>query len=212
MSASAIKGAARAVGKLRPEDSVFLLCDMQHLFRPLIYRAETVINTSRYLTSMAKALEAPVIVTEQYKKVFGSTVEECFADPADLTKYPVIEKKQFSMCVDEVTEHLKKLNKKSVILFGIEAHVCVQQTCLDLLEQGQEVHLVADATSSQLAYDRDIAFHRMSQAGAYLTTSQSLAFMLMRSADHPDFKAISKLTVDHIKLPNEFNNDFMAKF
>eukprot|EP00934_Nitzschia_sp_Nitz4_P008835 Nitzschia sp. Nitz4//scaffold6_size259037//129514//131306//NITZ4_001077-RA/size259037-augustus-gene-0.293-mRNA-1//1//CDS//3329556902//8825//frame0 len=199
------------IGKLNLDDCVFLLCDIQERFRPLTFRGETVINTARYLTSVAKTLDVPIIITQQYTKAFGKTIEDCFEDPQDITKYPVIEKKKFSMCVDEVNELLTKMNKNTVILFGIEAHVCVQQTCLDLLEQGRTVHLVVDATSSQTAYDREVAFSRMTVSGAYLTTAQSLAFMLMRTAEHPNFKAVSKLTVAHMKLPNEFNEALMGK-
>lgn len=110
------------------------------------------------------------------------------------------------MCTDEVKSHLSGLNKKSIVLFGIEAHVCVQQTCLDLLEDGKDVHLIADGISSQQPYDRDIALQRMSQSGAFLTTAQSAAFMLMQSAEHSNFKAVSKLTVEHMKRDNEFND------
>jgi len=195
----------RIVGKLSPENTVFLLCDIQNRFRPLIWRGETVINTARYMTSVAKALNIPVVITQQYTKVFGETITDCFADPTDIGKYPVVEKKQFSMCVEEVNKQLNALNRKSVVLFGIEAHVCVQQTCLDLLEEGKEVHLILDGISSQQSYDREIALQRMSQAGAFVTTAQSAAFMLMRSADHENFKAVSKLTVEHMKLPNEFS-------
>ena len=73
-------------------------------------------------------------------------------------------------------------------IFGIEAHVCVQQTCLDLLEDGKEVHIIADSVSSQQPYDRELALNRMSQAGAFLTTAQSAAFMLMQSAEHANFR------------------------
>jgi nicotinamidase-related amidase len=195
----------RMVGKLRPETTAFLLCDIQDRFRPLIWRGETVINTSRYLTSVAKALEIPVIVTQQYTKVFGDTVKDCFADPEDLKSVPIFEKKNFSMCTEEVSAHMSKLDKQAIVLFGIEAHVCVLQTALDLLEQGKDVHIIVDACTSQQAFDREIALQRLSQAGAFLTTAQSAAFMLMQSAEHSNFKVVSKLTVEHMKLPNEFN-------
>ena len=201
----------RLVGKLVPENTVFLLCDIQNRFRPLIWRGETVISTARYMTSVAKALNIPVVVTQQYTKVFGDTVKDCFADPNDIAEYPVVEKKQFSMCVDEVNKQLSLLNRNSVVLFGIEAHVCLQQTCLDLLEEGREVHLIVDAITSQQAHDREIALQRMSQAGAFVTTAQSAAFMLMRTADHENFKTVSKLTVEHMKLPNEFNEALIGK-
>jgi isochorismate hydrolase len=95
---------------------------------------------------------------------------------------------------------------KSVVLFGIEAHVCLQQTCLDLLENGRDVHVVVDACSSMKLYDREIALHRMQSAGAFLTTAQSAVFMLLGSADHPNFKAISTLVKEHASLPNEFED------
>jgi nicotinamidase-related amidase len=195
----------RLVGKLRPETTAFLLCDIQDRFRPLIWRGETVINTSRYLTSVAKALDIPVVVTQQYTKVFGDTVKDCFADPEDLKSVPIFEKKKFSMCTEQVSAHMSKLDKQAIVLFGIEAHVCVLQTALDLLEQGKDVHIIVDACTSQQAFDREIALQRLSQAGAYLTTAQSAAFMLMQSAEHSNFKVVSKLTVEHMKLPNEFN-------
>eukprot|EP00540_Astrosyne_radiata_P003279 CAMPEP_0116846740 /NCGR_PEP_ID=MMETSP0418-20121206/14015_1 /TAXON_ID=1158023 /ORGANISM="Astrosyne radiata, Strain 13vi08-1A" /LENGTH=111 /DNA_ID=CAMNT_0004478045 /DNA_START=206 /DNA_END=537 /DNA_ORIENTATION=+ len=110
------------------------------------------------------------------------------------------------MITEEVSQYLATLKRSSYILFGIEAHVCVQQTALDLLEEGHDVHIIVDGVSSQQPIDRQVALSRMSQAGAYLTTAQSAAFMLMQTADHPNFKAVSKLTVEHMKKPNEFND------
>jgi len=116
------------------------------------------------------------------------------------------------MMTEEVTQCLNAeedfKGRDTVVLFGIEAHVCVQQTCLDLLELGKEVHLVCDGVSSQLPYDREIALQRMANAGAFVTSAQSLAFMLMQSAEHPNFKAVSKLTVEHMKKTNEFNDAY----
>ena len=201
----------RMVGKLRPETTAFLLCDIQERFRPLMHYGETVISTAQYMTSVAKALEIPVVGTEQYSKVFGPTIGDCFASPEDLNATNIFEKKLFSMLTDEVQEHLEKLNKSSYVLFGIETHVCVQQTALDLLERGHDVHIIVDGVSSQQAYDREIALQRLSQAGAFLTTAQSAAFMLMQSANHANFKVVSKLTVEHMKKKNEFNLAILGK-
>eukprot|EP00537_Pseudo-nitzschia_pungens_P009660 CAMPEP_0172381270 /NCGR_PEP_ID=MMETSP1060-20121228/70858_1 /TAXON_ID=37318 /ORGANISM="Pseudo-nitzschia pungens, Strain cf. cingulata" /LENGTH=212 /DNA_ID=CAMNT_0013109037 /DNA_START=59 /DNA_END=697 /DNA_ORIENTATION=+ len=209
MNKALTNAARRSIGKLRAEDTVFLLCDIQERFRPLTWRGETIIRTANYMTSVAKALDIPVVITQQYTKVFGETVADTFADPEHLASCPKFEKKRFSMCTEEVKSVLGGLNKKSVVLFGIEAHVCVQQTCLDLLEdEGMDVdvHLIADGISSQQPYDREVALQRMAQSGAFLTTAQSAAFMLMQSAEHANFKAVSKLTVQHMKLPNEFND------
>jgi nicotinamidase-related amidase len=206
------------VGKLRPENTALIIIDIQERFRPLIYNSETVINTCRYMTSVADVLNIPILITEQYSKVFGSTIPDCFASKELYDKYTTsnstFEKKLFSICTDEVQEKLHHLilneNKTSLLIVGIEAHVCVQQTCLDLLEKYSstndiDVHLICDGISSQQVYDRTIALDRMKQCGAYLTTAQSAAFMLMQSATHPNFKTISELTVDHMKLKNEFN-------
>lgn len=92
---------------------------------------------------------------------------------------------------------------------GIEAHVCVQQSWLDLLEQGQDVHVNVDGVSSQQVLDRNIALARLQTAGAYLTT-QSAAFMLLQSADHANFKQVSKLTVEHMKKENAFNQEILS--
>uniref|UniRef100_A0A7S3Q1A1 Isochorismatase-like domain-containing protein n=2 Tax=Chaetoceros debilis TaxID=122233 RepID=A0A7S3Q1A1_9STRA len=204
------------IGKLTPSTTTFFLCDIQERFKPLMYNSETIISTSRYLTSIASTLSIPLIASQQYTKVFGNTIPECFAngqvDVDNLkAKNRIFEKKLFSMMTTEVESELEKeyfQGRDSVVLFGIEAHVCVQQTCLDLLEQGKDVHIIVDCVSSQQPFDREIALTRMESAGAHLTTAQSLAFMLMQSAEHEHFKVISKLTVGHMKLPNQFNSSY----
>jgi Amidases related to nicotinamidase len=186
---NASKIAQRSVGKLSPDKCAFFLCDIQDRFRPLIYNSQTIINTSNYLTSMANELSVPIIATQQYTKVFGPTVTDCFANgQEDLDRLVgmgrVFEKKKFSMMTDQVQELMGSeefRDRHSIVLFGIEAHVCVQQTCLDLLEMGKEVHVVCDGVSSQQSFDREIALGRMAHAGAFLTTAQSIAFMLMQS-------------------------------
>jgi nicotinamidase-related amidase len=200
---------ARSIGKLHPSKTCLLLCDMQERFRPLIFHGETVLHTTQYMTSVASALNIPIVVTQQYTKVFGETIPECFASPDVLKSTPIFEKKKFSMLTDQVQLHINTLDKQSFIVVGIEAHVCVQQTCLDLLEQGKDVHVIVDAVSSQQALDRQVALKRLQQSGAFLTTAQSAAFMLMQTADHENFKAVSKLTVEHMKLENDFNHDLI---
>ena len=208
MSSSALSAAARHVGKLSPATSCLLLCDIQKHFSSLIYKTDTVVSTAQFLTSVGKALDIPIVATQQYTKAFGPTVPGCFADADDLKSTPIFEKKLFSMMTPEVLDHLAQPNMKdraSFLLFGIEAHVCVQQTCLDLLEMGHDVHVIVDGVSSQQPIDREVALQRMAGAGAYLTTAQSASFMLMKTAEHPNFKAVSKLVIEHMKKTNEFN-------
>ena len=170
---------------------------------------QTVINTTKFMTSIAKELNVPVVATQQYTKVFGPSIADAFADPSDIgTSIKVFEKKKFSMLTEECSSYLTSLNasqKTSYLLLGIEAHVCLQQTALDLLEQGHDVHIIADGVSSQRPYDREMALRRMESSGALLTSAQSVAFMLLGTADHPNFKAVSKLVKDHMKLINEFD-------
>jgi nicotinamidase-related amidase len=214
MSASSMASQAvrRHVGKLNADKTCLLLCDMQERFRPLVHHMETVIQTTRYMTGVASALSMPIVATQQYTKVFGETIPDCFGSPEELASVqPIFEKKRFSMLTDEVSARLSELGKDSYLIVGIEAHVCVQQTCLDLLEQGKDVHVIADGVSSQQPFDRQAALIRLQQAGAYLTTAQSAAFMLMQAADHPNFKTVSKLTVEHMKLPNAFNDELLKR-
>mmetsp|Transcript_41596 Transcript_41596/g.61006 ORF Transcript_41596/g.61006 Transcript_41596/m.61006 type:complete len:209 (-) Transcript_41596:488-1114(-) len=202
--------ARRMVGKLSTNTTAMLLCDIQDKFIPHIHNRDTVVQTAKLLTSVSNELSIPLVATEQYPRAFGHTVTDCFTD-GQVGETPVFEKKLFSMMTPEVHTHLESLDEKisSFILFGVEAHVCVQQTALDLLEAGHDVHVVVDGVSSMKLLDRDIALQRMSSAGAYLTTAQSAVFMLLKSADHPNFKAVSKLVKDHAALSNEFNDAVM---
>jgi len=94
--------AKTSIGKLVPQKTAFLLCDIQEKFRPLIHNMETVIRTTRYLTSTAQELSIPIVCTQQYTKVFGPTTSDCFAD-LEYQKFhvPVFDKKRFSMLTDE---------------------------------------------------------------------------------------------------------------
>jgi nicotinamidase-related amidase len=181
-----------------------LICDVQTKFQPLIYRSASVINRCSLLNNVATALNMPVIVTEQYPKAFGSTVPELVLN-AD-TK--VFAKRKFSMLTDEAHAHLQSLDPLHIILCGVETHVCVQQTALDLLQYPQyDVHIVGDAVSSQRSYDRTVALDRMKSAGAVLTSAESLIFELMKDSEHPQFKTVSQLVKASNMLDNEFGAD-----
>ncbi|KAL7473082.1 hypothetical protein ACHAXS_013905 [Conticribra weissflogii] len=216
LAATAANTAARNVGKLTPSTSILLICDVQTRFRPLIHNMESLLHTTKFMTSVAKELDIPMVATQQYTKVFGPTIPEAFADPADIgTLCPVFEKKKFSMLTDECASHLHSLSgggggappRTNYLLLGIEAHVCLQQTALDLLELGHSVHVLADGVSSQQSYDRKMALKRMEQSGAWITTSQSAVFMLMGSAEHERFKSVSALVKGRMGEVNEFNDE-----
>mmetsp|Transcript_56876 Transcript_56876/g.165154 ORF Transcript_56876/g.165154 Transcript_56876/m.165154 type:complete len:221 (-) Transcript_56876:107-769(-) len=179
---------ARRAKRLKPEAAVFLLCDVQEKFRGIIDRMPHVIATAQAMLKCADKMGIPVVVTEQYPKFFQATVAEL-----DVSKATVFAKTRFSMCTDEVVACLRAHGRRSVVLFGVEAHVCVQQTALDLLELGYEVHVVADGVSSQRAPDRATALQRIQVAGAVVTSAESVFFELLRSKEAPAFKDVSKI-------------------
>mmetsp|Transcript_26894 Transcript_26894/g.31055 ORF Transcript_26894/g.31055 Transcript_26894/m.31055 type:complete len:167 (-) Transcript_26894:50-550(-) len=146
-------------------------------------------NTSR-MARTARILEVPLIVTEQTPKNLGHTFEEIQKEYPEGTK--VFEKTKFSMMTDEVTKYFESFGRDTVVLYGIETHVCVQQTALDLAEMGVKVHLITDCVSSSDAHKRATALQRMMQAGVYLTSFESCIFELMRTCEHAKFKAMLK--------------------
>lgn len=151
-----------------------------------------VIDTVRRLLRGADALHLPVVVTEQYPQALGHTVVELRGVLPNNTA--TFSKTAFTMLIPEVQNHLAKHPKvKQVILCGIEAHVCVFQTALDLIERGYEVHLIVDGVTSQYLTDRAIGLQRMTQAGALLASAQMVLFQLAGNAKHPAFKTISAL-------------------
>eukprot|EP00112_Aurelia_sp_Birch-Aquarium-sp1_P020972 Seg5520.2 transcript_id=Seg5520.2/GoldUCD/mRNA.D3Y31 product="Isochorismatase domain-containing protein 2" protein_id=Seg5520.2/GoldUCD/D3Y31 len=182
---------ARRIGKVMTDTTAFFLCDMQEKFRPMIKYYPEIITVANRLVQAAGVLKIPLIATEQYPKGLGNTVSEI-----DTSNAEVFPKTVFSMWTPEVQEHLKQYpNLKSVVIFGIETHVCVQQTTLDLLEKDYEVHVVADSCSSRSMVDRMYGLERMKQSGAFITTSESILFMLMKDAKHPNFKEVQSLVM-----------------
>jgi len=183
--------AGKRIGKITFQNSALLICDMQEKFRPTIQYFPQIINVANRLLKGAEALDMPVLVTEQYPKGLGPTVSEL-----DVSQHKVFPKTCFSMCVPDFRAELKKLKDiKSIVICGIEAHACVQQTVLDLIEE-YDIHVVVDAVSSRSVVDRMFALDRMKSVGAHLTTSESILLGLIKDAGHPKFKPIQKLIWD----------------
>ncbi|XP_029797021.1 isochorismatase domain-containing protein 1 [Suricata suricatta] len=178
------------LGNLTPSSTVFFCCDMQERFRPAIKYFGDIISVGQRLLQGARMLGIPVIVTEQYPKGLGSTVQEI-----DLTGVKlVLPKTKFSMVLPEVEAALAEIpGVRSVVLFGVETHVCIQQTALELVGRGIEVHIVADATSSRSMMDRMFALERLARTGIIVTTSEAVLLQLVADKDHPKFKEIQNL-------------------
>ncbi|XP_033100902.1 isochorismatase domain-containing protein 1-like [Anneissia japonica] len=181
---------SRTLGNLSPDCSAFFLCDMQEKFKPHIKYFDDILEVTKRMVSASRILNIPLVITEQYPKGLGNTVEDIDTSFA-VGVYP---KTKFSMLIPEVKKKIEEMNNlKSVVLFGIETHVCIQQTALDLLAVGIDVHVVADACSSRSMMDRQFAFERLRQTGAIVTTSESVLLQLVGDKDHPQFKQVQGL-------------------
>ncbi|KAH9518631.1 Isochorismatase domain-containing protein 1 [Bulinus truncatus] len=181
--------ACRKLGDIKLNETVLFVCDIQEKFRNAIKYFFEIAQVSNRLTEASRILDIPLIVTEQYPKGLGSTVPEVNISNA----VGVFPKTKFSMLIPEVEEKLKTLcsgNVRHVILCGIETHVCIQQTVIDLLKRDIEVHIVADAVSSRSQMDRLFALERFRQMGATVTTSEAILLQLVGDKDHPKFKEI----------------------
>ncbi|KAI8921651.1 Isochorismatase-like protein [Entophlyctis helioformis] len=170
--------------------TAFFVCDIQERFRPLIHNFPSVVATAHKMIEAAKILSVPLIVTEQHPKGLGHTVAELDVAGAHCR----LPKTKFSMWTPEVESIVtKELKSKSAVLFGIESHVCVTQTALDLLRNDIDVYVLADGVSSMNKEEVPIAIQRLKEAGAVITSSESILFQLLVDSNHTHFKAISNL-------------------
>jgi len=173
------------------EHTAGLIIDIQERLFPFIHEHETLARNAGILIQGLQVMQVPLVVTEQYTKGLGPTVE-----PIRLLfgNHEPLEKMAFSCCDDAgFMRHLDKLQKKFVVISGIESHVCVMQTCIDLLEKNYVPVIVEDCVSSRKLNDKIMAVSRMRQMGAIITTYESLLFELLRFSGTEEFKAISKL-------------------
>ncbi len=175
---------------IQPDNALLLVVDLQDRLLPAIHDNAAVVEACRRMIEAAKVLEVPMIVTEQYPEGIGRTCQtllQCLGDA------PLFTKVRFSACIEPVVEKLGALARPNVIVVGIEAHVCVLQTTLDLLRLGYTPYLCADAVGSRRPHDRDTAIERLRQAGAIVTTTESVTFELMGQAATETFKRILKI-------------------
>ncbi|GAA5923773.1 uncharacterized protein JCM15063_003758 [Sporobolomyces koalae] len=207
--------------------TAFLCCDIQERFRFHVHSYHSVMAIAHKMIRAAAILDVPVIATEQSPRALpfpsaepsptalialGSTV------PLPLTELPrhlhpewsPLAKTMFSMMVPQVSKQLEEWNTKSVVLFGIESHVCVLQTALDCLDKGIDVHVLADGVSSCNDDEVGIALKRMRDAGAMVTTSESALFQLIHDAEHPAFRSLVGLVKETKQATKLALNDLIA--
>ena len=194
---------------IEAQDSQLVLVDYQSRLMPVIHGAQEVLANAQRLAQAARLLQVPVFATEQNPQRLGE-------NPPDLRALcdRVLAKMHFSAVADglvpllrpparaasgnarSLPKHLQKpapASRQSLVVAGCEAHVCLLQTALDLLDEELEVWVVTDACSSRTERNRDAAFDRLAAAGAELVTTEMVMFEWLRSADHPAFREMLPL-------------------
>ena len=179
--------------RIAREDTQAMIIDVQERLTPHIFDHEKIVKKTVTLIKGLQVLGIPIMLNEQYKKGLGDTVPEIL-DVLDPENTKSFEKVTFSACDnDDAWNHLAQQNRSVVILFGAEAHVCVMQTALDLLDNGMQPVIIGDAVGSRFPYDKKQAIRRIRRAGGVISTVESILFELCRSSQDPAFKTISSL-------------------
>lgn len=178
-------------GKIRRDKAVIVVIDIQERLLPVIKNQEDIARKAAMLIRGGKALGLPILVTQQYTKGLGKTVDE-ITDA--LGNFQPIEKTSFSILGEpNFVEAFKALNREDIIICGIESHVCVEQSALDFLNQGYHVYIMEDAVGSRSNTDKKFAGRRMVEAGCVGTTVEAALFEMVGDAKDPCFKEISNL-------------------
>lgn len=177
--------------RITKENTTGLVVDIQERLFPVMWEKEKFLKNCQVLIRGLNELDIPLVVTQQYTKGLGETVEGIKSVFPD---FQPIEKREFSCC-DEPSVNLKlaELQTKNVIICGIESHVCVLQTAIDLKEAGFNPVVVMDCASSRTPESIELAKERFRFEGIMMTSVESILFELTRSSAIPEFKAISKL-------------------
>ena len=172
--------------------SQLLVIDVQEKLAPAMSDAAPVIENSARLVTAARHFALPVTISEQYPRGIGPTVATIREAAGNEARY--FEKLAFSCLRDEaIAAHLEAQERKQIVVTGIEAHVCVLQSALDLRSAGHEVFVVVDAVASRQEASRQTALRRMEQAGVHPVTTEMVIFEWLGRAGTPDFKALLPL-------------------
>jgi len=170
------------------EHSGVLVVDVQEKLIRLIPNSQRLVNNIRFLLQVARLLQIPVQATEQYPKGLGPTVSEL----AELLPTR-IEKLDFSCCaLPQIVAGFRQQDCRQIVVLGIETHVCVLQTVLDLLTEGFQVHVPVDGVAARFPVDHETALRRLECLGAILTTVETIGFEWLRRAGSPEFKSFSQ--------------------
>ncbi|KAJ5151206.1 uncharacterized protein N7482_010458 [Penicillium canariense] len=171
------------------------ICDIQEKFRNGIFEFPKLVATADKMVRAAKLLNIPTFITTQSRAKLGNTVPELASNLTGDHIRADVDKTLFSMITPEIEKQLpvKAKDPLDVIIVGIETHICVTQTTLDLLARGHRVYVLVDGVSSINPEERGIALSRLRDAGATVTSSESVLFELLGDASHEQFRSISQL-------------------
>ena len=172
---------------IKSDEATLLVIDVQEKLVAMLEDANVKTDSIK-LAKAASILNIPTIITEQYPKGLGSTIQE-IKDSLPNAEY--VEKTSFSAFKEDDVKKL--LSQKQVILFGIETHICVLQTAMDLLNEGYEVFIVQNACGSRKEENKNAALRRLIHAGAQIVTTEMVLFELLESSKHPNFKEVQAL-------------------
>ncbi len=176
------------VARLEAARTQLLVIDVQARLVPHIFQHESVVSQIVRMIRAGQQLGLPTVLTEQYVKGLGATADEVLAAAKECERF---EKATFSACGDAKAFRAMKDNVRNLVLVaGIETHVCVQQTVLDLLEKQMTPFVLADAVSSRRERDREVALTRMRDSGAVVTTVEAAIFEMLDRCDTDLFKRI----------------------
>ena len=174
---------------LNQDNSMVLMVDVQEKLVNAVFNKEQVIKNAGIITKAASILCLPLFVTEQYPQGLGETIED-FKEGAE----EIFIKTSFSALEDaKLVAKLHNMEKKQVIVFGIETHICVHQTVATLLKAGFEVTVVSNACGSRSEYEYQLGLENMKQNGAKIKSAEMILFELLKGAKHPCFKDIQAL-------------------
>lgn len=176
---------------LTPENTCLLVIDIQEKLHKHMYNRDQVEKNSVVLVEIAQALNIPILWCQQVPDALGPTIQPVWSL---LNEQPSFDKTSFSCCGDQAfTAKLDELKPGTAILCGIETHVCVFQTAMDMMDKGIDVHVIVDATSSRSNENKQIALHRMGKAGVTLSSTEMYLFELLRDSKHEKFRELAKL-------------------
>lgn len=176
---------------LKINETALVIVDVQGKLAKIMHQSKETLTNIQRLIQGVQLLDIPIVWLEQYPLGLGGTLDEI---KHHLVGNKVIEKMTFSACkTEDFQEEMNQHGKKSILVAGIETHICIYQTVTELVQQDYHVEVVVDAVSSRTLQNKEIGIEKIKLIGASITSVEMALFELMESAEHPQFKKVSKL-------------------